>query len=139
MAHYTIARACGHTDTLQLYGPRAERERRIGWEEQRQCADCVAQAREDAAKIAAAHAASVGLPTLVGSPKQVVWAEQIRAKILPQIQALPVQNAPADKAPIACAAQDAVLAQSAAAWWIDHRDMSGVELWRELARALSQA
>lgn len=38
--------------------------------------------REAAAKLALAEAQLLGLPALVGTKKQVVWAEQIRAKVI---------------------------------------------------------
>jgi hypothetical protein len=31
MAWYTITYGCGHTGERQLYGPHAERERKIAW------------------------------------------------------------------------------------------------------------
>ncbi|MBK6664481.1 MAG: hypothetical protein IPG47_17590 [Thermoflexaceae bacterium] len=44
MAQYTVEAACGHTASIQLYGPEADRSRRIAWMKGPggQCNDCYA-------------------------------------------------------------------------------------------------
>ena len=62
MAKYTIHHTCGCTSTAELYGKESQRQWRIEQMEQEDCADCAAQGSD-----------------LSGSPKQVTWAEKIRA------------------------------------------------------------
>ena len=44
-----------------------------------ECDDCKQKRREDTAAQLAAEAKEAGLPELTGTPKQLVWAEQLRA------------------------------------------------------------
>ena len=48
MAKYTVTSGCGHTTTVQLYGPVAERKRRIAWMQSAggQCNPCYAAAQQ---------------------------------------------------------------------------------------------
>lgn len=40
MAQYTVTRACGHEEVVNLYGPNAQREAKIKWLESTVCANC---------------------------------------------------------------------------------------------------
>lgn len=73
---YDITYACGHTGTVNLYGPNKERERKISWLESR----CLCKECEEAenAKRRAEEKAQLGLPELEGSEKQVKWADDLR-------------------------------------------------------------
>lgn len=89
---------------------------------------------------AAALAAETGLPALVGSPKQIAWAESIRAKALaankpvslrPATQELAdhfritLEELVARQAEIndaAIAARRDLETETSAKWWIDNRD-----------------
>jgi hypothetical protein len=75
MAQYTITHTCGHVETVNLYGPGYERERKIAWLEGQECRDCY-KARQNAAgrEYSDAH----GLPELTGSEKQIAWAHTLR-------------------------------------------------------------
>lgn len=69
----------------------------------------------------------VGYVALEGSEKQIVWAEDIRAKVAPLIvDGQEKANAASHLNPAVAAAMNAVLQelreQSSAKWWIDHRD-----------------
>jgi hypothetical protein len=44
MAHYQINHQCGHVARVQLFGKQVERERKIKWLEQNDCADCAKEA-----------------------------------------------------------------------------------------------
>ena len=68
---YTVHHACGHEETVVLYGPTKERERRIAAMEQADCPAC---------RAAASHLD--GCVDLVGNDKQVAWAGQIRRSFL---------------------------------------------------------
>jgi len=85
MAKYSITYSCGHEGIEHLVGNETERERRIEWLESKGlCPDCyeAKKAADRAAESAAAAEANKELPSLEGSPKQVAWAETIRAKAL---------------------------------------------------------
>lgn len=77
MGKYEITYACGHTEERQLYGKIKDRESKSSWLETQKCYECQKEeknrkAREDNAKL--------GLPKLIGSEKQIAWAETIRAE-----------------------------------------------------------
>jgi len=133
MAQYDVKMSCGHVETVSLYGPVRERERKMEWMgRERLCRECYQAERERAAADAARQAAEQGLPALSGSPKQVAWAESIRADILAQCEAAVAKAdkvaaerdlSEADEAELARihAALDALRAEASAGWWIDHR------------------
>jgi len=80
----TVTRACGHTETVAIYGPYKAREGRLEYEATKLCADCYRKqkaAEQAAAKDEVADVISrLGLPELEGTPKQIAWAEAIREK-----------------------------------------------------------
>ena len=76
MAKYQVTYACGHTDTIQLYGKEADREKRLAYLATIDCPDCYHNKQLQAAK-----AQTAGLPDLQGSDKQINWATQIRAEV----------------------------------------------------------
>ena len=87
MAKYDVRFSCGHVATICLYGKEADRQRKIAWyERDGLCPDCYRKQQEEEKKAeaekAAAEAASFGLPELVGSPKQIAWADKIRVGIV---------------------------------------------------------
>ncbi len=46
MAKYNVTYSCGHSDTIQLYGPHKERDRKIEYfEQQGTCSDCYRKER----------------------------------------------------------------------------------------------
>lgn len=139
MAWNTITYACGHAIEQQLYGKMAERERIISSAARHYCPAC---------RAAAAHRDSQadGLPALKGSNKQVGWAGEIRARIIPEINAAiergqnTIKKIEAgefsDRAtPEQCAAEvgrllgviakaQAIKATEKATYWIDNRSNS---------------
>jgi len=86
MAKYAITHSCGHTQTHALFGPGRDRERKLEWLAGTLCSDCwqAEKDRQHAAETAAAQAQAqiAGLPALTGTPKQVGWAEALRAQAL---------------------------------------------------------
>lgn len=79
MSQYTITRACGHQDTINITGTdiRGRRQwiaNRMATEKCRPCA-CLDR-QQDAARVTG----ELGLPVLAGSPRQVAWADGIRAR-----------------------------------------------------------
>lgn len=133
MAQYEITYRCGHKDTVQIYGTNThgERERKAAWYGTIDCPKCQAANTIKANK-------EEGMAELEGSDKQIAWAESIRGKIMPMLDA--ERQGCADHGATAeqLAKIDIVLAwlrgQKSAAWWIDHRLSSHTAL-----RAAGQA
>ena len=89
--------ACGHTgERYQAYGRLDERERQLAALERHECPAC-RKAAADKASV------DVGLPLLVGSDKQVVWATEIRERVLRLHPELAQQ----------------LRAETSARWWIE--------------------
>jgi hypothetical protein len=84
MAKYDVTYSCGHSDTIQLYGPNKERTRKIEWlERDGLCPECYkAKMEQQAVK----KSNEMGLPELVGSEKQVAWAKKIRLDMIDRLQ-----------------------------------------------------
>lgn len=91
-----VARAYVHCQTPGCNGQGQihERNRRTAdskaaWLEKQgwTCETCRQKVREAENAAAAAQNEARGLPTLAGSEKQVAWAETIRAKAIPEIEA----------------------------------------------------
>lgn len=147
MAKYDVTYSCGHTAEISLFGPHKDRTRKIEWmQREALCPDCYQAARERERTEATAKAAEIAkadcLPELTGTPKQVAWAETIRARMTSELdkwygQGQQAANdgklAEAAQWQIAVAAQwyDDVRAQTAATWWIDHRDDRVVAMWQQ--------
>jgi len=72
---------CGAEFDVQMYGKSSDREWKIdnwSWI----CDDCKEKDRTEKIVKSRAEAQDMGLPELIGSPKQIAWAETIRIKIL---------------------------------------------------------
>lgn len=82
MAKYDINYTCGHEGTVNIIGPHRSRESRIAYLERGECFDCF---KRHSTEVAREQAQELELPTLVGSEKQVAWAETLR---LTQINAI---------------------------------------------------
>ena len=126
VAKYSVTYACGHTDTVNLIGPKRTREWMLKDKETQVCPDCYRaelEAKREAERAAAlAEAAEQELPALVGTEKQVAWALTLRKKYLEVLDGV-LQRAALQ------ASVDRVLAQQAvesiqrepsAVWWIEH-------------------
>lgn len=139
MALNTLTYACNHTTREQLYGPMAQRERAIERALDRLCPDCYRaklEAERAAASAAAAEAAqAASLPALAGTPRQIAWAETIRAKQLPALRELAdkLANAPAtanaDAVRIGQEIVAAAMACTGAHDWIEARDRVVDQRW----------
>ena len=115
MAKYDITCSCGHTETVQIYGKAADREREIARRERGICKECwkaeQAQAAQETAK-------TFDLVQLEGSEKQVAWANDIRAKIFDKYGSQ-LQAATDEKTK---SFMKFLVGQSSAKYWIDRRD-----------------
>ena len=135
MAWESIKRSCGHTEDMQFYGPRKEREWKIARAECELCSACrEKEIAEENAK-SAKKASELGLPQLTGSDKQIAWAETIRMAAMPRLDSFfeemdtNMAAIPAEKRAASQENYDKFTALLSAArfvakasWWIDRRE-----------------
>jgi hypothetical protein len=124
MAKYTITHSCGHPQDHQIYGTntRGQREWQAAQRAKTPCADCVGATRAELADRAATVAQDAGWPTLVGSDKQIAWAQSLRADA---VAALAAELGDHPRVP--AAVRDEVIdlyvrvavRETDASWWID--------------------
>ncbi|RYF22825.1 MAG: hypothetical protein EOO77_03355 [Oxalobacteraceae bacterium] len=116
-----IIHACGHEQAHHLTGYDSQQERKARWLKTTTCRDCfVAEKRAEQAATAALSSAAVAhldLPLLTGTDRQISWASTIRTKRLAAITAL-----------YNVADHHVCLQVTDAKWWIDHRDLTDVDL-----------
>jgi len=149
MGQKLITHSCGHTAVHNLFGPGAERTRKADWLKTTLCSDCyqaeqaIVQQQRHAAAVEANTEA--GLPALEGTPKQIAWAETIRAKAKVGLDALIARamastSSDVDKATVV---EDAkfILRQTRTSYWIDNRQLGadGLLNLRQNARIAAQA
>lgn len=120
MAKYTVTHSCGHEREYQLYGKHTERDRKLEWLEAQECPAC-RKARE-----IERATEGVELPALEGSPKQIAWAESIRAKF--------VQDIKADKYMDKDDALKTIASCTSAKVFIDERDWGVVNLLNQIKK-----
>lgn len=90
MAKYSITYKCGHTCDKQLFGSYKSRESYIEWaKDNKLCPECeealVQENRRKENEVSAQDAQERGYIELQGSPKQVTWANSIRARVIAAI------------------------------------------------------
>jgi hypothetical protein len=130
---YDVKFSCGHTQTVELFGAGAERERKIAYYERfGMCSECFAKMQAEAIE-----KANVGLPILEGSEKQVAWAKKIRASLVEkyskEIEFLKVEK---NVVQVKCAMKEApeyplvkrfekamrITSETSAKWFIENQD-----------------
>lgn len=127
---HTITHACGHEEIHQLYGPNRERTQKLEWLPTTLCTECFKAQKLDEAKNATA-----GYPALIGTPKQVAYATNLRAEkvkrieekavaareVLARISELPVDKVAAylEKAGEHIALLERAKIETSAVWWIE--------------------
>ena len=123
-----IIHACGHEQAHHLTGFESQQERKAKWLKTTTCRDCfVAKKRAEEVAAAALSSAAVShlvLPPLAGTDRQIGWASTIRTK---RLAALTNSNSDAD-----CSA---CLRVTDTKWWIDHRDLTDVDLMAAVTKA----
>jgi hypothetical protein len=134
MAHYTISHACGHDHVYNLFGKASDRDRKSEWLTGKVCPACqkadTLQARAVAAEAGKQLGEEMGLPALVGTEKQIAWAEQIRGGVIPALQkaqakfeGLTPKNDQENGIKIAgLTLVNDLYGKTSASWWIDARD-----------------
>lgn len=89
-----------------------------------ECPDCeekrLRKAHDEENAAAAEKAAEAGLPQLVGSPKQIAWAESIRMKIVTGLTTINPKYHPF-MLEVGKAAIRIMVQETKASWWIDNR------------------
>lgn len=144
MAKYTVKHICGHDHTHILFGKGTDRQRKLEWLSTVDCPECY-KAKQQAEKDAANEQAKkenqeAGLPELVdGTPKQVAWAETIRANKVVSLNNLLKElkefieksNNEQHKADCLCCIKivESYKAQNSAVWWIDNRHQEFSHYW----------
>jgi hypothetical protein len=108
MAKYTVNFSCGHTQVVELFGKNTERERKISYfERSGTCSDCYRAQQDTKRQAELSVYNSANLPALTGTPKQIDWANKIRCEKYQMF---------------ANRGFERIANESAAAWWIDHRN-----------------
>lgn len=129
MAHYTVkCDECGCEFQIVLFGKMSQREWHLE-HDSHICDDCTARLRAEQNAKAAAENAAAGLPVLEGTPKQVAWAESIRAKLLAEVRDAVRDN-------VKDAAVAVISAHTSASWWIDNRFEGGRGLVSDHAKEI---
>lgn len=147
---------CGKTFIREtIRRNRSEADSWVEWAEKTFdiCPECEYEENRKAAEELAKKAESSGMPELIGTEKQVVWAEQIRADIVKKIDdiyQLSLKQLDAiDDPKIKEEAKDSierleilknvVCGQAYARWWIDHRSSDLREIAREMMEKIDEA
>ncbi len=129
MANYTVTHICGHTKEHNILGTnvRNEREHKAAWLAEQICYDCKEKAKQD--KIDTINATLIPLN---GSPKQIDWANSIRANAMQHLKKIRGQVDEAyakaedqqQQARLICAQQaiDDLINAANSKTWIDARD-----------------
>lgn len=127
MAKYQITHSCGHTVEHDICGPTRNRQGMADWLADRLCPDCyraeITAERERRNASAAETNRGNGLPELTGTPKQVAWAESIRAAAYPTLAEMQQKITSDWSGPggeEALGIVNHATGQSSARWWIDH-------------------
>lgn len=149
---YRVVCSCGHEDAVFLHP--WESERKLDWYRREGiCTNCyfTTEGRRRLSERRAAHARkaqakneALGLPLLEGTPREVEWAECIRARFIPALERYTRKAAKKPPAPLSAAALSELRgslglilsewrACASAACWVDPlRNLPGsamVEMW----------
>ena len=124
MAWYDVKFSCGHEDRVQLVGPDKDRARKIKFfEDEGMCPACYKaymQAKKEAERVE--KTAGIELVELEGTPKQVAWAEDIRANFFDSLKGKKWNESNPQEMALKAAAIELFSSKASAKWWIDSRD-----------------
>lgn len=122
MKGHLVTRVCGHDEKIVLYRSVRQSQWQIAKAEKELCESCLFEQRKEASNVIAAEDAEQGLAELKGTPKQIVWALQLRRKLLPIFETS-VENAKGDEEyPLALEFLDWLKTKNdSAEWWIDNK------------------
>lgn len=123
-----ITAKCGHKEEIEVTGNQKNRDRQIWSAEHSDCIECSQKKIE-------ARDASAGFVDLEGSEKQIAWAKQIRRGIIGKIENAPMGSAENEK--IKADVIEKMENNRSAKWWIDVRDMTLVNVVREVLKEMN--
>ena len=137
MAKYTITHSCGCTEEVRLFGALNGRYACIEKMEAHPCPAC-------RARVSAKADAEAGLPALLGSPKQVAWASDVRSALAGAFStARSMIERAATKDPAKAESYLKTLSlmegETRASIWIDYRGMGAEEILRAAKKILEGA
>lgn len=123
MALFDIHHSCGHTAERQIYGTdvNGERQRQAEKLGRGPCPDCRRRQYDEDNQAAAEAAEAAGWPALTGTPKQISWAQSLRARAVDHLSSQVRMAYAWTGDMVALAATLLVHGHTAASWWIDHR------------------
>ncbi len=128
MAKYTVTRACGHNEVVNLIGPGKQRDWRLDHvEPYKLCSECyhveLQRKREEENREAAEAAKESGLPALNGTEKQIAWAETLRMQMIALVEETVYTRVKEEQRGDIhlLEAVEAIKVKMDARWWIDHR------------------
>lgn len=141
MAKYDITYQCGHAGRVNIDGPQKDRTFKINREATKICPPCYAKSQEEKREKAVAEAKMANtraqLAQLIGSEKQIAWAEQIRANMLEGLRKFKTNLAaaratmPPDRVEAMENALTAIAQENHASWWIDRSRKTIIQIVRE--------
>lgn len=142
MAKYTITHICGCIETVNLAGPEKDRKGKAEWMAKKPCYKCQTATKQTSAQ---AFDVAHDLPALIGTQKQIDWAQTLRFArindILSIVAAKRTQVA-AEKLAEFDARFESVLqlikARAEATYWIDNRDADTQKIIVEAAKATAK-
>lgn len=128
MSKYCITFSCGHEGTVNIIGKQSYREWRLKrYCEYGICEECRKKAIDEKNARMLAEAKEMGLPSLIGSDKQIPWAITIRQGFIESIETYAFKNDEC-KVEYADTFQKILEKETSARFWIDNRDKSIVNL-----------
>lgn len=152
MAKYEVIHTCGHRVTHRLYGNSSRRKWELERLEREPCWECQKQALNEAAEEATINA---GLIPLVGSEKQIAWANSIRLEQLAKVKDWRADHGEAVQRAIEAGrvgnerAQgdllaidgviDSIEAETSAKFWIETRFLEGKYLLQKYMKLRARA
>lgn len=131
MAKYTVKCSdCGCDFQVQLFGPTKQRDWMLEHKEWL-CEDCYAKMKEEQRlqkeqehnienQKNAENNAKKQLPALQGTPKQIAWAETLRAKRIEELDS----RKGGEYTDLELRIRHEIEAQNDSSWWIDNRNIS---------------
>lgn len=125
---YLIKYQCGHEGYVSLFGPGSQRERKISWLENNCiCPECQKKENQTESENAAQFAKENEWAELIGSEKQIKWAETIRKnmydKAMKAVEGFVAQEMPEESIDqYVEIVETAMTMLNRASEWIDHRD-----------------
>ena len=124
MAWYEVKFSCGHVERVQLYGAEKERANKIKFfEENGMCPACYREYMQEKKEAEKAEKVSgIELVELEGSPKQIAWAEDIRADFFDTLKNKKWNENNSQEMALKAAAIELFSGKASAKWWIENRE-----------------